>query len=62
MNWGSLSGFVAMGGYGAYVWGSFGLALVAFGVELALARHRRGAIVGRLKRQAVAERLDGEIA
>jgi len=26
MNWSSWSDFVAMGGYGLYVWGSFGMA------------------------------------
>ena len=25
MNWGSLDEFLAMGGYGLYVWGSFGV-------------------------------------
>ena len=62
MNWESLSAFIAMGGYGAYVWGSFGLALAAFAVELLLVRHRRSAIVGTLKRQVIAARLDQEIA
>ena len=27
MNWGSLSEFLAMGGYGLYVWGSYGVVL-----------------------------------
>jgi heme exporter protein D len=62
MNWGSLSAFVAMGGYGPYVWGSFGLALAAFAVEFAIVRQRRAAIVGSLKRQAIAARLDREMA
>ena len=62
MNWGSLADFLAMGGYGFYVWGSFGLALVAFATEFALVRHRAAAIVGSLKRQAIAARLDKEIA
>lgn len=47
MNWGSVSEFFAMGGYGLYVWGSYGVALLVFVVEplLARARHRR-ALVG----------------
>ena len=62
MTWDSLSAFIAMGGYGGYVWGSFGIALAAFAIELLLVRHRRSAIVGTLRRQAVAARLDREIA
>ena len=62
MNWGSLSEFLAMGGYAVYVWGSFGLTLVAFCVEYLVVRHRRAAIVDTLKRQAIAARLDQEMA
>jgi heme exporter protein D len=42
MNWGSASEFFAMGGYGLFVWGSYGAALVAFVVEpwLAARQHR----------------------
>jgi len=28
MNWGSLNEFLEMGGYGLYVWGSYGMALL----------------------------------
>lgn len=28
MKWGSLSEFLAMGGYGLYVWGSYGVVLL----------------------------------
>jgi heme exporter protein D len=62
MNWGSVSGFLAMGGYAGYVWGSFGLALAAFCAEYLLVRHRRTAIMDTLKRQATAARLDQELA
>jgi heme exporter protein D len=62
MNWGSFSAFVAMGGYGPYVWGSFGLAAAAFVVEWILVRQRRAAIVGNLKRRLSAARMDGELA
>ena len=43
MNWGSPSEFFAMGGYGLYVWGSYGAALVALLAEpwLLARRHRR---------------------
>ncbi len=42
LNWQSWSDFLAMGGYGLYVWGSFGVtAAVILGELLALrARHR----------------------
>jgi len=43
MNWASAAEFFAMGGYGIYVWGSFGVTAVCAAVEIALlaARHRR---------------------
>ncbi|HEY8047802.1 MAG TPA: heme exporter protein CcmD [Ramlibacter sp.] len=62
MNWGSPREFFAMGGYALYVWGSFGLTLFAFCVEYLVVRHRRCAIVDSLKRQAMAARLDQEMA
>ena len=42
MNWGSLDAFIAMGGYGLYVWGSYAATAIAIGLEVALlvARHR----------------------
>lgn len=46
MNWHSVQDFIAMGGYGSYVWGSFS---VVFGLMLlevwALARREREAQV-----------------
>ncbi len=43
MNWGSVSEFLAMGGYGFYVWGSYDVTFVLIALELALVvrRHRR---------------------
>lgn len=43
MQWTSASEFFAMGGYGLYVWGSYGLALALMLLEswLALRRRRR---------------------
>jgi len=37
----SFSEFIAMNGRGLYVWGSYGMALLVFVVEIALVRHRR---------------------
>jgi len=41
MNWGSASEFFAMGGYGLYVWGSYGITAALIGAELWLAQRRR---------------------
>jgi heme exporter protein D len=38
MNWGE---FFAMKGYALYIWGSYGMALLVFIVEVALVRHKR---------------------
>lgn len=38
MNW---TEFFAMGGYALYVWGSYGMVLAIFIIEIALVRHRR---------------------
>ncbi len=38
MNW---SEFFYMNGYAFYVWGSYGVALLVFAVEIAMVRHRR---------------------
>lgn len=40
MNWGSIAEFVAMGGYGLYVWGSFGVTALVVVIELLLAAKR----------------------
>jgi heme exporter protein D len=34
MTWGSLDAFVAMGGYGFYVWGSYGVAILCIFLEV----------------------------
>ena len=41
MQWQSLSDFLAMGGYGLYVWGSFGVCAVTMLAEPLLVHHRR---------------------
>ena len=40
MQWGSVSEFFAMGGYGLYVWGSYVVAAVALVVEVIVVIHR----------------------
>jgi heme exporter protein D len=39
--WASWSDFFAMGGYGLYVWGSYGVTLVVIALELSALRRRR---------------------
>lgn len=45
MNWGGWSNFIHMGGYGFYVWGSFGVTAVLIVGELVMLRmHARKAL------------------
>jgi heme exporter protein D len=60
MNWGSPAEFFAMGGYGLYVWGSFGVCAVALVLEPILLGRRRRAILRSLRRHAIADRMDKE--
>jgi heme exporter protein D len=41
MHWSSLSEFIAMGGYGFYVWGSYGVTLVLLGGEVIMLLKRK---------------------
>ena len=43
MNWSSWSDFLAMGGYGLYVWGSFAMCAVVLILEVGLLAARRRA-------------------
>jgi heme exporter protein D len=58
MNWGSPAEFFAMGGYGLYVWGSFGVCAALMIVEPILASKRRKDILRSLRRERIAENLD----
>jgi heme exporter protein D len=56
MQWNSIGEFFAMGGYGFYVWGSFGLtALVVVG-EVLLLRAQRKNIMRSLRDELLSER------
>ena len=55
MNWSSWSDFLAMGGYGLYVWGSFGLNALIMIVEPIVVARNRKTTIARLKRQLRAE-------
>jgi len=50
MNWESWEAFWAMGGYGLYVWGSFGMTLLCVVAEIWLLRRHRRQTWQRLKR------------
>jgi heme exporter protein D len=56
IHWNSFGDFLAMGGYGLYVWGSFGVTALILVVEPILAVRNRKALLARLKRQARADR------
>ncbi|MBN9696362.1 MAG: heme exporter protein CcmD [Zoogloea sp.] len=55
MNWGSASEFFAMGGYGFYVWGSFGVTAAALLIETLLARKRLADTRRLLRRELAAD-------
>ena len=50
MNWESLDAFLAMGGYGFYVWGSYAVAFALLAAEIALLKMRRRVIMNELQR------------
>lgn len=58
MIWNSPAEFFAMGGYGLYVWGSFGVCAVAMALEPILVGRRRNEILGSLRRERIAEELE----
>jgi heme exporter protein D len=60
MNWNSPAEFFAMGGYGLYVWGSFGLVGIAMALEPFLVKRRHTQIVQTLRHQALAEKIEKE--
>ncbi|MDP2880135.1 MAG: heme exporter protein CcmD [Azonexus sp.] len=55
IHWNSFADFIAMGGYGFYVWGSFGLTALIMIVEPIVVVRNRKSTIARLKRQLRAE-------
>jgi heme exporter protein D len=53
MSWSSFDEFLHMGGYGLYVWGSYGVVLVVMVLEAVLTKRRQ--------RRALASARDGEL-
>lgn len=60
MNWQSWSEFLAMGGYGLYVWGSYAVTLVVLAVEIVELVMRRRGVIERLARFYAARRRNDE--
>lgn len=58
MIWTSVTEFLAMGGYGRYVWGSLVVCAGAFALEQIVLRRRTAAVLRGLRRRARAERLE----
>ena len=52
MSWGSFSEFLHMGGYGLYVWGSYGVTLAALALETWILLARERGTLRRLRRVA----------
>lgn len=52
MQWHSVGEFLAMGGYGFYVWGSFGVTFAAMALELWLLNQRRKRVTQIVKQEA----------
>ena len=55
IHWNSFSDFIAMGGYGFYVWGSFGLTVLIMAIEPIVVIRNRKTTIARLKRQLRAD-------
>ena len=53
--WNSFSDFLSMGGYGFYVWGSFGATALIMTIEPILVARQRKITIARLQRQLRAE-------
>ena len=51
MMWGSFSEFLAMGGYGLYVWGSMGVCLLVCVVEPISLNLKRRALLNEVREQ-----------
>ena len=51
MNWATAADFWAMGGYGLYVWGSYGAVVAVIVIELWLLKARRVSAVAEVKQE-----------
>ena len=55
IHWNSFADFIAMGGYGLYVWGSFGATVLIMAVEPIVVARNQKTTIARLKRQLPAD-------
>ena len=55
MQWNSASEFFAMGGYGLYVWGSFGATAAVMVMEVFLVKQRRQQVLRSLRSEIASE-------
>ena len=62
MIWNSVGEFLSMGGYGLYVWGSFGACALALVLEPVLVAKRHDAVLRSLRRRAAADRMNKEMS
>jgi heme exporter protein D len=58
MNWGSLDTFLAMGGHGFYVWGSYVVTFALVAIEVVWVRRTRGEVVQQIKSGASVPQAD----
>ena len=58
MNWGSLDAFLAMGGHGFYVWGSYVVTFVLLAIEVAWVRRARREVMRQLQSGASMRQAD----
>jgi len=52
VNWGSWDNFLRMGGYGFFVWGSYGMTVAIVAIEIWQLKVRRRRAVAELRREA----------
>ena len=55
MQWNSFSEFISMGGYGFFVWGSYGVAFILLAAEIIMLRSRKRRVI---EQTAVRRQLD----
>ena len=61
MQWNSFSEFINMGGYGFYVWGSYGVTFVLLVAELLMLRSRKRRITQQAAIRRTVEGRDSEL-
>jgi heme exporter protein D len=55
MSWGSFAAFLDMGGYGLYVWGSYGVTVLVLAAEVIAVRTRKRAALAAARQLRAAE-------